>query len=147
MHLVVGAGMLGTARVFSTRYNTVVPTTPTELHERLAAALEAHDLDGVVALYEPDARLVTRPGRSVQGTGAIAEAFARILALRPSFSMETGTVLEVDGIALLHSTWRLTGTGPDGAAVENSGQGADVARRQPDGTWRLVVDNAYAAAG
>jgi len=31
--------------------------------------------------------------------------------------------------------------------VENSGQGADVARRQPDGTWRLAVDNAYAGAG
>ena len=122
-------------------------TTPTDLHVRLAAAFDQQDLDGLVALYEPGATLVTRPGRSVHGTAAIAAAFGRILALRPSFSMQTGTVLEADGVALLHSTWRLSGTGPDGAPVESAGHGADVARRQPDGTWLLVVDNAYADAG
>ena len=125
----------------------MTPTTPTQLHELLAAAFNAHDLDGLLALYEPDAVVATRPGRSVQGTAAVSETFAAILALRPSFTMETGTVLEAGDLALLHSTWQLSGTGADGAKVENSGQGADIARRQPDGSWRLVVDNAYAAAG
>lgn len=122
-------------------------TSPADLHQRLAAALDSHDLDALVALYEPDACLVTRPGRSVQGPAAITATFAAILSLKPTFTMETGTVLESDGVALLHSTWRLVGTGSDGRRVERSGRGADVARRQSDGTWLLAVDNAYAADG
>ena len=124
-----------------------MPSTPTELHQQLATAFNAHDLDGLLALYEPDALLVTRPGRSVRGTEEVAKAFTAILALRPTFLIRTGTVLEAGDLALLHSTWELAGTGPDGAPVENSGQGADIARRQADGSWLLAVDNAYAAAG
>jgi uncharacterized protein (TIGR02246 family) len=123
----------------------VPPTTPTQLHEALTAAFNAHDLDALLALYEPDALLVTRPGRTVRGTAAISGAFAVILSLRPTFTIETGTVLEAGDLALLHSTWQLRGTGPDGAKVENSGKGADIARRQADGSWLLAVDNAYAA--
>ena len=36
------------------------------------------------------------------------------------------------------------GTGPDGKAVSMAGQSTEVVRRQPDGTWRYVVDNPYA---
>jgi len=31
----------------------------------------------------------------------------------------------------------------DGKAVTRSGIATDVARRQPDGTWLIVVDNPY----
>jgi hypothetical protein len=43
-------------------------------------------------------------------------------------------------IALLASTWSLVGTGPDGKPVRKSGQGREVVRRQPDGTWRFGID-------
>jgi ketosteroid isomerase-like protein len=37
----------------------------------------------------------------------------------------------------------LDGTGPDGKPVKIEGQSAEVARRQPDGTWLFVIDNPH----
>jgi ketosteroid isomerase-like protein len=39
--------------------------------------------------------------------------------------------------------WSFTGTGTDGQPVTLSAQNADVLRRQPDGTWRFVIDNPW----
>ncbi|HAF12136.1 MAG TPA: hypothetical protein DCK99_00285 [Blastocatellia bacterium] len=41
--------------------------------------------------------------------------------------------------------WTLTGTDPSGGAVEMAGQTSDVVRRQPEGTWLLVIDIPYGA--
>jgi ketosteroid isomerase-like protein len=46
-----------------------------------------------------------------------------------------------DNIALMISEWAMTGTGPDGKALQMGGRASDVLRRQPDGTWRVVIDN------
>ena len=39
--------------------------------------------------------------------------------------------------------WVLEGTGPDGKPMRMEGQSAEVARRQPDGTWRFAIDNPH----
>ena len=36
--------------------------------------------------------------------------------------------------------WSYTGTGPKGERIELSGESAELARRQSDGTWRYVID-------
>ena len=41
------------------------------------------------------------------------------------------------------SKWVLEGTGPDGKPIKMEGQSAEVARRQPDGTWLFVIDNPF----
>ncbi len=43
-------------------------------------------------------------------------------------------------VALLGSRWRLAGTTPEGQAIALSGQGAEVVRRQADGSWRYVLE-------
>ncbi|MFD1532559.1 hypothetical protein [Pseudonocardia aurantiaca] len=45
--------------------------------------------------------------------------------------------------ALLVVDWSLRGTAPDGTSVDMSGTAADVVRRDPDGTWRYLVDNPF----
>jgi len=52
------------------------------------------------------------------------------------------SVLLAGDIALLRGTWHATGTTPDGAPITLSGTDAVVARRQADGTWRMVIDDA-----
>jgi ketosteroid isomerase-like protein len=94
---------------------------PKELDVLFEKALNAGDLDGLLALYEPNAAFTSQPGRVVQGTAAIREAIAGFLSLKPSMALETKVLAEAGGIALLTSRWRLTGTGPDGAAVELTG--------------------------
>ena len=49
--------------------------------------------------------------------------------------------VEGDELALSYGRWELVGTGPDGNRTELSGFGAMVSRRQPDGTWRIVLDD------
>jgi ketosteroid isomerase-like protein len=39
--------------------------------------------------------------------------------------------------------WSFEGTGPDEEPVRLTANNADVLRRQPDGTWRFVIDNPW----
>ena len=106
----------------------------------------AGDLDALVELYEPDATLVAQPGEVVEGTEAIREALRAFLATQPTFNLEVRKVLQTGDIALSFADWTLRGTGPEGEAIEMAGQTSDVQRRQPDGTWRFVIDNPYGSA-
>jgi ketosteroid isomerase-like protein len=48
--------------------------------------------------------------------------------------------LEADGLALTHARWSLVGS-DGGERVELAGRGTIVSRRQPDGSWRIVLDH------
>ena len=63
-----------------------------------------------------------------------------MFALRPSARIEVVGKLEADGLALTHA--RLNVVAGDGAErLELSGHGTIVSRRQPYGSWRIVLDN------
>jgi len=114
--------------------------TPEDADRLLCEAISAGDLEAALAFYEPEARLVAEPGNVVPGTEAIREVMSHFLALRPTLTLEKVTAVQAGDIAMLASTWSLVGTGPDGKPVRMSGQGREVVRRQPDGTWRFVID-------
>jgi uncharacterized protein (TIGR02246 family) len=125
---------------------TTAPTTPAELPAAFAERLGAGDLDGALALYDPEATFAPQPGAQVSGLPAIREALAQFAALRPSLTGEVQKVLEAGDVALVTNRWTLRGTGPDGAPLEMGGVSADVMRRRPDGTWRILVDDPWGAA-
>ena len=54
---------------------------------------------------------------------------------------ETRRVTVRDDLALLSGGWRATGTGPDGQPAALTGTNTEIARRQPDGSWRFVIDD------
>lgn len=66
----------------------VVTESPQHLHVAFQDAFTRHDLDAIVALYEPRATLVTSDG-SVQGAAAIREAYRGFLAARPTIDLQT----------------------------------------------------------
>ncbi len=116
--------------------------TPEELHRLWADYFVAGDLDGLLSLYEPEAALVAQTGAFVTGRHAIREVLARFLALRRTFEIEIGRAIRSGDIALLASSWKLEGE-LRGEPYETTGRTADVARRQPDGSWLLVIDSPY----
>jgi uncharacterized protein (TIGR02246 family) len=120
--------------------------TPEEGPRLWAENFIAGDLDTLVALYEEDAALVAQPGEVVTGTDAIREALSGFLATQPTFNLEVRKVLDTGDIALCFSDWTLAGTGPDGEPIELAGHTSDVMRRQPDGSWRFVIDNPWGSA-
>lgn len=44
-------------------------------------------------------------------------------------------------LALLSGSRRATGTGPDGQPAFLGGTNTEIARRQPEGGWRFVIDD------
>ena len=99
--------------------------TPEEVPRLWAETFSAGDLDALVALYEEeDAMLVPQPGEAVTGIDGIREALSAFLAMRPTFNLEVRKVLQTGDLALSFADWTLSGTGPDGEAIE--GQFANV---------------------
>lgn len=116
--------------------------TPEEVHELWREYFVAGDLDGLLSLYEPDATFAAQTGASVTGTAGIREVLASFLAVRRTFEPEIGRALRSGDIALLVTTWKITGERA-GGPYESTGRTADVVRRQPDGSWRIVIGSPY----
>jgi uncharacterized protein (TIGR02246 family) len=118
-------------------------TGPGTTIERFSELLAAGDLDGMVDLYEPDATFAPQPGESVTGRDQIRTALGGFLAVQPRMTGRIEKVLEAGDTALVANRWSLTGTAPDGTAVEMAGTSADVLRRRPDGSWGIVIDDPW----
>jgi ketosteroid isomerase-like protein len=86
-------------------------------------------VEGLVALYEPGAVLAVSPEQVATGHEEIRAVYAELLAGRPVLISAGQQPVTRNGDLALTST-RLSG---GGATVE-------VARRQPDGSWRWVID-------
>lgn len=119
-------------------------TEPAQMHPLFEQAFNAGDIEALLALYEPDAALVPQPGAIAEGATAIRESLRWFLDRGGRISLDTKLVLRVGDLAYLANRWSLTGgTMPDGSPAELGATTAEVARRQPDGTWLYVIDNAW----
>jgi enoyl-CoA hydratase len=127
---------------------------PEQLHRLFAERANAGDLEGLVALYEDEATFVGPDGGSASGSDAIRERLQGLLAMAPSITPTSSRVVMAGDVALLSNRWRITlgaGVGVGVGAGESElagldGAGTEVARRQPDGSWRYVIDNPVLAA-
>jgi uncharacterized protein (TIGR02246 family) len=116
------------------------PRTPEDLLQRFGRHVGEGDLDRLMALYEPDAVFAPAPGVFHIGKDAIRGALAGMLALSPTLETRVLEVHTAADTALAIVDWTMRGTAPDGSAVNQGGRSADVLRRQPDGTWRVLID-------
>jgi ketosteroid isomerase-like protein len=120
--------------------------TPADMHFEFARAFNSGEASAVLALYEPEACLAAQPGQTVHGQQALREALAEFLALKGRISITTRSIIEAGDLALLYGDWSLVGTGADGSPVSMSGRNNEVARRQSDGSWLMVIDNPFGEA-
>ena len=121
-------------------------TTPQDMLDDFLAKFNAGDVEGVLAHYESDAAFVDEPGKVVQGTDALRESLNKFLSMKPTLTLvKTETILAGD-IGSNYAKWTITGTGPDGEPVSMEGVAIDVIRRQPDGSWKMVIDNPWGPA-
>jgi uncharacterized protein (TIGR02246 family) len=117
------------------------------VHRLFEDAFNAGDIDGLMALYEPDAAVIPQPGSVVHGTEQVRAGLQAFLALQGHITLDTKLVVTVGDLAFLSNTWSLTGTGPDGKPLTMGATTAEVVRRQADGTWRYVIDNVWGDQG
>ncbi|BCJ61767.1 YybH family protein [Micromonospora endophytica] len=102
---------------------------PEDLSRFVVERLNASDVDGLVALYEPDAVLALADGSMAVGASQIRAAYEQMVGGLPV--MEPGEqqpTLVSSELALMSSRLR------------NGTVTAEVARRQADGTWLWILD-------
>jgi ketosteroid isomerase-like protein len=102
---------------------------PQDLERLLVSRERAGDVDGMVALYEPDAVLDDGRGRLMVGREAIRAFYAGVVATGRKYDFGDQRPAIISGDLALTST-----RSPDGSVT------AEIARRQADGTWLWVID-------
>ena len=102
---------------------------PQELEPLLIAKANAGDVDGMVALFEPNAVLAIGSGKVARGTAEIREFYSNLLA--SGFVFHAGEQYP----AIFYGDLALTSS-----RYPNGTFSSEVARRQRDGTWLWAID-------
>jgi uncharacterized protein (TIGR02246 family) len=117
---------------------------PRQLNQAWEKAYNDGELDALVELYEPEATIIPEPGSPVTGQAAIREALAPLVALKGQIQLRTTAVIESGDLAVVYAEWSLTGgTDPSGGPVNLEGRSTELMRRQPDGSWRDLIDDPF----
>ena len=104
-------------------------TEPNELGKYFIERANAGDVDGLVALYEPDAVLAFPPGSVATGHAEIRKVYEEFVAAAPVLSPGRQHPALVSGdLALTAST------------LTNGDVTIEIARRQSDGSWLWALD-------
>jgi ketosteroid isomerase-like protein len=119
-----------TERIDTSRRDPTKAWTPEDLTRLFVERANAGDADGLADLYEEEAVMAYPPGATTVGRAAIRELWSQILAQRPQFQPEEPRPTLISGDLALTTT----------VARDGTGARAQVVRRQPDGSWRRVLD-------
>jgi uncharacterized protein (TIGR02246 family) len=118
---------------------------PEDCDRLFAKHTNAGDLEALLSLDEPVCSMVQRDGTVAVGRDAIRAAFVRLLAAAPKVDVAvTKVVAAGDDLAMLYSDWTMSLAGRNGGRVDSEGQAIEIVRRQPEGTWRFVLDDPFA---
>ncbi len=111
-----------------------------------ARRLNAGNLEGIVAMYEPDARFVTRSGETLVGRDQIRKVLADLIGAKTRLQSKVVQTVTVGDVAVLYTDFHGTTVEGSGKTVEFHHKAIEVLRRQPDGAWRLIVGDPNARA-
>jgi ketosteroid isomerase-like protein len=103
---------------------------PEDLTRLFVERANAKDAAGIAALYEEQAVMAYPPGSCTEGRAAIRELWERLLPAMPRFAPEEPLPALISGDIALTAT----------IARDGAGARAQVARRQPDGSWLRLLD-------
>jgi ketosteroid isomerase-like protein len=103
---------------------------PEDLTRLFVERANAGDAAGIAAIYEEGAVMAYPPGSQTVGRDAIRTLWEKVLEHAPHFEPETSLPTLISGDIALTAT----------APKDGAGARAQVARRQPDGSWLRLLD-------
>ena len=120
-----------------------LPMNAQDVHSSLAAAYNTGNLNTVMSIYDGQGIIVADPANPVSGQEKFEAAVKNILAIKGTMQIKTVYCLEVGDVAVGRSEWSITDEGQTKVAAK----GIELLKRQPDGTWRVLIDHAFGAEG
>jgi ketosteroid isomerase-like protein len=129
--------MSGTTVQLNTRRKPMQAKSPEEINDLFIQYMREGDLESVLTLYDADVAFAARSGEVRCGVAALREELGQLAAAKQVFKFDVRKVIRAGDIALVHNRWETTTpSGPSGYALE-------VARRQPDGSWRWLIGDPF----
>jgi uncharacterized protein (TIGR02246 family) len=113
-------------------------TTPEQLSSTFAAAINAHDVPGALALWAEDAAIVTAEGELLSGHAQIAPALEALAGNGTTVAIEISRLYVAGDVAV--ATGSLTMTSAGEHPFEASSSSTVVYRRGEDRLWRIALD-------
>ena len=108
-----------------------------ELYTLFQQVMTNADLNAVMACYEPHAARTGPAAELNTGHDSIRQSMSQFVPMKPDLKIDVERVISAGDVALIHGQWSMT------TPSQVSGRYVDVTRRQPDGTWLFVVDDAF----
>jgi uncharacterized protein (TIGR02246 family) len=118
---------------------TMLPAKPEDWPRVFEQHLNDGDLDAIMALYEPEARFVTRSGETLVGRDAIRKVLAGMIEAKTQFQSRVLRVVTVGDIAQLYTDFEGTTVDASGKTVPVRNRAIEVLLRQPSGDWKLIM--------
>jgi ketosteroid isomerase-like protein len=118
-----------------------LPKRAEDAHATLAAAFNTGDVATVMSMYDTSGIIVPEPNKPVSGNDKFEESIKAILSIKGKMEIKTVYCLQTGDIALGRSEWSIS----DGNDVKISAKGIEVMKRQADGAWKIIIDQAFGA--
>jgi len=104
--------------------------SPEEICDLFQKHMAAGDIESLLSLYDPEAVFLNQSREVKSGQGLRQE-------LAPMAAGKINQIIRAGDIALMHTHW--TRATPEPISVD----AVEVARRQPDGTWRWLIGDPF----
>jgi len=118
----------------------MIPHKPEEWPQVFVQHVNAGDLDAVMALYEPDAHFISPSGETLVGRDAIRKVVGHLIDAKTRYrGSRVIKAVTVGDIAQLYTDFERTSVDDSGNTVILQSRAIEVLRRQPDGSWKLIV--------
>jgi uncharacterized protein (TIGR02246 family) len=114
-----------------------------EAAEAYQAAASAKDADAVVAMYDADALMVPPSGEMVRGLDGVRDyrfGFIETPGVSLSFDLQRVEVSASGDLGWSLSVGYITIAREDGSTARDVVRDVHTWRRQPDGSWKVVLD-------
>jgi uncharacterized protein (TIGR02246 family) len=111
--------------------------SPEEICRIFQQYMAEGDIDSVLSVYDPEAVFLNQSGEVKKGEEGLRQELAPFAAKKASFEFNIRQVIQSGNIALMHTEWKVS------SPQQMSVYAIEVARRQPDGTWRWLIGDPF----
>ena len=110
--------------------------SPEEICRLFQRYMREGDIESLLSLYDPEAVFLTQSREVEKGQG-LREQLTSSAVAKAQFDFKIRQVIQAGDIALMHTDWNVSS--PQQMFV----YAIEVARRQPDGTWRWLIGDPF----